>query len=95
MNRHLVKCFQENLGRRGVTFYDSEHCNFLDWQQVIQFLNALPKREKDDSFSEKLTETLANYDPDREFLAVQQNGGSVSVELYSHSNPHEKERFIR
>jgi hypothetical protein len=26
---------------------------------------------------------LANYNPDSEFLAVQQNGDSVSVELYS------------
>jgi hypothetical protein len=26
---------------------------------------------------------LANYDPDSEFLAVQQNGSSISVELYA------------
>jgi hypothetical protein len=82
--RHLMRSFQTHLGTRGAHFYDSEHCNFLDWQQVIQFLNALPKREKDDSFSEKLSETLANYNPDKEFLAVQQHGTTVSVELYSH-----------
>jgi len=82
--RHLMRSFQTHLGVRGAHFYDSKHCNFLDWQQVIQFLNALPKREKDDSFSEKLSETLANYNPDKEFLAVQQHGTTVSVELYSH-----------
>jgi hypothetical protein len=32
-----------------------------------------------------LTETLANYDPNREYLAVHQHGDSVSVELYAHS----------
>ena len=26
---------------------------------------------------------LSNYNPDTEFLAVQQNKGSISVELYS------------
>jgi hypothetical protein len=95
MNRHLVRCFQENVGRRGVTFYDSEHCNFLDWQQVIQFLNALPPRNQKDDFAEKLAETLANYNPDKEFLAVQQSGDSVSVELYSLPKSHEERRFIR
>lgn len=45
-------------------------------------MDALPT-EKGSSFMERLTETLANYNPDHEFLAVQQNGDSVSVELYS------------
>ncbi len=81
--RHLMRSFQTHLGVRGAHFYDSENCSFLDWQQVIQFLNSLPKLEKDDSFTEKLSETLANYNPDKEFLAVQQHGTTVSVELYS------------
>jgi hypothetical protein len=81
--KHLVKCFQENVGRRGVTFYDEEHCNFLVWDEVVKFINALPKEEGKDSFSERLANSLANYDPDQEFLAVHQHGKSVSVELYS------------
>lgn len=80
---HLVKSFQEHIGLRGVHFYDSESCNFLNWAEVYQFVAALPKKESGDAFTTKLEETLANYNPDTEFLAVQQNGSSVSVELYS------------
>jgi hypothetical protein len=83
--KHLIRSFQSHVGERGCHFYDSESCSFLTWKQVFQFIDTLPKRNSDDSFSEKLAETLANYDPDEEFLAVQQNGDSVSVELYSQS----------
>jgi hypothetical protein len=81
--RHLIHSFQENRGTRGVTFYDDEHCNFLPWDQVLKFVASLPTVGNKDPFTDKLTETLANYDPDREFLAVHQKGDSVSVELYS------------
>jgi len=81
--KHLVKSFQEHIGLRGVHFYDSESCNFLNWAEVYQFVAALPKKKSGDEFTSKLEETLANYNPDTEFLAVQQNGSSVSVELYS------------
>ena len=81
--KHLVKSFQTNLGRRGVHFYDSESCNFLDWVDVIKFLKAVPSIGKDQQFSERLLETMANYDPDSQFLAVQQGEGTVSVELYT------------
>jgi hypothetical protein len=36
-----------------------------------------------DEFAEKLVETLANYNPDVEFLAVKKDGENVSLELYS------------
>ena len=81
--KHLVKSFQKHLGSRGVHFYDGEHCNFLTGREVFQFIDALPQRSKQDQFTERLADSLANYDPDNEFLAVQQNGDSVSVELYS------------
>jgi hypothetical protein len=81
--KHLVQSFQEHIGLRGVHFYDAESCNFLNWSDVYKFVAALPKKEKSDSFASRLEETLANYNPDTEFLAVQQNGNSVSVELYS------------
>jgi hypothetical protein len=83
VTRQLVECFQQNLGRRGVTFYNGEHCNFLPWNEVFKFLDSFPSKSNVDPFSERLADTLANYNPDCEFLAVQQNGDSVSVELYS------------
>jgi hypothetical protein len=84
--KHLVKSFQSHIGERGCHFYDSESCSFLNWVEVFKFVNTLPKKENCDPFASKLEETLANYDPDTEFLAVQQNGSSVSVELYSQAN---------
>jgi hypothetical protein len=81
--KHLIKSFQSHLGERGCHFYDSESCNFLNWKEVFQFVDSLPTKPEADPFADKLTESLANYDPDSEFLAVQQNGESVSVELYS------------
>lgn len=81
--KHLVRSFQRHVGERGAHFYSSETCHFLTWSEVFQFIRALPESAQEDRFSDKLAETLANYDPDNEFLAVQQNGDSVSVELYS------------
>lgn len=80
--RHLVKSFQEHVGLRGVHFYDETSSNFLTWVEVFAFLDSLSDLGKTDSFAEKLTEALANYNPDEQFLAVQQSGNSVSVELY-------------
>ena len=81
--KHLIQSFQSHIGERGCHFYDSESCNFLHWNEVFKFVDSLPTKEADDPFAERLTESLANYNPDTEFLAVQQNGDSVSVELYS------------
>jgi len=83
--RHLIRSFQDHLGERGCHFYDDTSCNFLLWNEVFKFLDTFPSKSGVDQFSERLANTLANYDPDREFLAVQQNGDSVSVELYSQS----------
>jgi hypothetical protein len=81
--RHLVKSFQEHIGTRGCHFYDEDSCGFLDWREVLQFLKVVPDVGRDKRFSDRLLETLSNYDPDTQFLAVQQNGGTVSVELYT------------
>lgn len=81
--RHLIKSFQAHLGERGCHFYDDSTCNFLTWKQVFKFIDSLPPTNGEDAFSDKLAESLSNYDPDSEFLAVQQSGGSVSVELYT------------
>jgi hypothetical protein len=81
--RHLVKSFQAHLGERGCHFYDDSSCNFLSWDQVFKFIDSLPAKDGEDQFSDKLADSLANYNPDTEFLAVHQNGTSVSVELYT------------
>ena len=83
--KHLVRSFQLHRGQRGVHFYSEENCNFLDWREVYVFIDALPRKEGADPFTDRLEETLANYNPDVEFLAVQQKGDAVSVELYKHA----------
>jgi hypothetical protein len=93
--RHLVESFQSHLGERGCHFYDDDHCNFLTWKEVFKFIDSLPEKSQKDQFAEKLAETLANYNPDQEFLAVHQSGASVSVEVYSTPKPYEEKRFIR
>jgi hypothetical protein len=81
--RHLVKSFQEHRGTRGCHFYDDSSCNFLDWKEVLNFLKVVPDIGKDKKFSERLLEALSNYEPDTQFLAVQQGESTVSVELYT------------
>ena len=64
--------------------------NFLTWREVFRFVDELEKNIQKDSFTEKLASVLANYNPDKEFLAVQQSGNSVSVELYSQTQPDDR-----
>lgn len=79
---YLVQSFRKNIGIRGVHAYADGECRFLPWNEVLDFLNRLPDHS-DSEFSEKLLNTLANYDPDNEFLALQQLENTVSIELYS------------
>lgn len=81
--RHLVKSFQTHVGLRGAHFYDSENVNFLDWKQVFEFVDSLPTKPGVDPFADKLMDSLANFDPDCEFLAIFQKNDTVSIELYS------------
>ena len=80
--KHLSRSFQTHAGIRGCHFYDEQTCNFLHWNEVIQFLKEFPVEAGPDTFAERLTDALANYNPDFEYLAVHQRGSSVSVELY-------------
>lgn len=80
--KHLVSSFQKYLGLRGVHVYSEDECRFLPWNEVILFVNKLPKNS-DPDFSEKLLESLANFNPDEEFLAIQQLDNTVSIELYA------------
>jgi hypothetical protein len=79
---HLVSSFKEHLGLRGVHVYTESECKFLNWQEVLAFMGRLPDRS-DPAFSDKLVETMANYNPDKEFLAIQQVEDTVSIELYA------------
>lgn len=83
---HLVSSFQKHLGMRGLHVYSDEECRFLNWSEVVAFVNKLPKHS-DPEFSEKLLDTLSNYDPDTQFLAMQQADSSVSIELYARQIP--------
>lgn len=79
---HLVSSFKEHIGIRGMHVYSDAECRFLPWSEVIAFINRLPKHS-DPEFSEKLLDTLANYDPDQEFLALHQVNDTISIELYA------------
>jgi hypothetical protein len=80
---HLHESFNDHRGLRGVHFYHKNKCSFLVWAEVCAFLKTLPKESENVQFPERLLDSLANYDPDTEFLAVRQEGTTVSVELYS------------
>ncbi len=81
--KHLHESFNDHRGLRGVHFYHKNKCSFLLWAEVCAFLKTLPDESKDAEFPERLLNSLANYNPDTEFLAVRQEGTTVSVELYS------------
>lgn len=82
LNKTLTLSFTQHLGERGCHFYDDHECRFLDWKEVLTFIHNY-EQEGEDPFSEKLTETLANYNPDIQFLAVKQTAKRVAVELYT------------
>lgn len=79
---HLIRSCHHFRGHRGCHFYDDSDCSFLPWDEVCRFVSTMPASEGVDIFSEKLLETLANYDPDREHLAVKKDGTNVTLELY-------------
>lgn len=79
---HLIRSCRQFRGFRGCHFYDETDCNFLPWDEVCKFVNSMPNLDGVDTFSEKLLETLANYDPSREHLAVKKDGTNVTLELY-------------
>jgi len=83
--KHFVECLSKNRGVRGVTFYDEDSAFFMTWDKTVAFLRELgesTKSEDDTPFEESLLETLSNYDPEKEFLSVRQEGKKVSIELF-------------
>jgi hypothetical protein len=82
MTQHLLSSFRLHLGERGCHFYDDETCHFLTWKEVFTVIKEMSPSRQASAFADKLTYSLANYNPDHEFLAVQQSGSQISVELY-------------
>ena len=82
--RDLAFSFQLYQGIRGVHFYTDKECKFLTWQEIVSFVTKLPK-ESDSAFEETLLETLSNYDPDTEFLALYQDPDNLNIELFTPS----------
>jgi hypothetical protein len=80
--RDLAFSFQSHQGTRGVHLYTDRECKFLTWQEIVSFINKLPK-ESDPTFGEKLLDTLSNYNPDTEFLALHQDPDNLSIELFT------------
>ena len=74
----LLKSFAENRGVRGVHFYDSNSCEFLNWSETMGAIN----ERFPETFSDKLIEAMANYDPEDEFVTVSAGGGQLTIELF-------------
>jgi len=79
MSPHLTKSFAKHRGTRGVHFYDSGSCEFFQWDEMFGLLS---KSDFPSTFSDRLVETVANYDPDSEFVAVSAGGGQVTIEIF-------------
>lgn len=79
MSPHLTHSFAKNRGVRGVHFYDSASCEFFTWDKIFGLLD---RSNFPGNFGDRLIETIANYDPDREFVAVSAGGGQVTIEIF-------------
>jgi len=74
----LTKSFASHLGTRGVHFYDTKKCEFLEWNEVMSRL----KEKFPEQFYDRLIEAVANYDPRSEFVTVTAGGGQLTIELF-------------
>ena len=84
MNETLVHSFQQQNGLRGAHFFDGEHCEFVTWDLVVQFCSKMKDTNNPAhvEFEEKLLHTIANVNPETEYVLVRQVGESVSIECY-------------
>ncbi len=74
----LMRSFAQNKGIRGVHFYDRQQCEFKTWIDTMKAVETkLP-----DTFSDKLIDAMANYDPESEFVTVTAGGGQLTIELF-------------
>ena len=74
----LMRSFAANRGIRGVHFYDSNSCEFLNWSESMARIS----ERFPENFSDKLIEAIANYDPETEFVTVSAGGGQLTIELF-------------
>ena len=72
-----MRSFSAHKGQRGVHFYDSKQCEFMPWEKTLASMGQFPE-----SFSEKLIEAMANYNPEREFVTCTAGGGQLTIELF-------------
>lgn len=80
--KHLIRSFESHQGLRGCHFYNDTDCTFLPWNEVLTLLDNFPREYKNAPFGERLMESVANYDPTNQYLAVCQVGDKVTVELF-------------
>ncbi len=81
VNPILMRSFATHKGVRGVHFYDSQSCEFKSW---IDTLRKIEENKLPESFTEKLIEAMANYDPESEFVTVSGGSGQLTIELFKH-----------
>ncbi len=79
MSSHLTHSFAKNRGARGVHFYDSSSCEFFTWDKVFELLKTA---KFPPTFGDRLIDTIANYNPDKEFVAVSAGDGQVTIEIF-------------
>ena len=75
---NLMHSFAHHRGTRGVHFYDSESCEFLKWDEILGSV----QQKFPEQFAEKLVESIANYDPQNEFVTVTAGGGQLTIEMF-------------
>ena len=78
LSPQLIHSFAQNRGSRGAHFYDSEKCEFVDWNTITSTI----RENLPETFYEKLVEAVANYDPESEFITVSAGGGQITIELF-------------
>ena len=78
VNPILMKSFAEHRGTRGVHFFDSTSCQFLCWDEAMKTVDS----NFPENFTEKLVDSMANYNPDSEFVTVSAGGGQLTIELF-------------
>ena len=78
-----MRSFEAHLGQRGAHFYTPLDCKFLSWAEVLQSLKKFNKDGDYYEFENSLITNLANYNPDKEFLALcESSDDQVAIEMY-------------
>jgi hypothetical protein len=81
----LTKSFKEHIGTRGIHVSHSHgDCEFHPWNKVIHLLKQSEDQGPEwQDVSDRIIHSLANYDPDREFLVLDFSENTVSIEMYT------------